>query len=534
MSSGLEVVRAALGGERAWLVGGAIRDRLLGRPTADLDVVVDGDPARAAQTVARAAGRAACFALSENFGAWRVVARDRSWQLDVEPLRGGSLEADLALRDFTVNAIAEPLAGGATIDPLGGIEDLARGSLRMAGPGAFAEDPLRVLRLVRVAVELGLSPEIATLRSAGAHAHALRSVSPERVFIELRRIVAAPAARQGLELMGELGATAVVFPELEDLRGVEQSRYHHLDVYGHTLEVLDRTVEGLEIGLDSGLRTRSEPYGPNHFAVVSSHVLLAQAAFAPIDPSEEVIDGVMSWSTIAPLDRYRTTDRLRDFRISPWGDADGDGAILRLAAAKAALERLIAATPDMGGAPLPNLIVVGGGVFALLPPAIVALAMADLVRRPGVAQLACDHARLLGPLGAIEDEAERRRLLANLADDLLVPIGTLVLPAGVKMGRSAGRLQLRGTKHDAEIELHPGAIQVVDLQAGSTAKAVIDFRETVRLGSRGRHFELDVSGGLGGLLLDLRDVPLRLPDRPEQRRQALEAWQRGMWPEMDE
>ena len=86
---------------------------LLGRPTADLDVVVDGDPAQAARAVARAAGRAACFALSEDFGAWRVVARDGSWQVDVEPMRGGSLEADLALRDFTVNAIAEPLAGGA-------------------------------------------------------------------------------------------------------------------------------------------------------------------------------------------------------------------------------------------------------------------------------------------------------------------------------------------------------------------------------------------------------------------------------------
>jgi poly(A) polymerase len=243
MSSGLDVVRAALAGQRAWLVGGATRDRLLGRPTADLDVVIDGDPALAAQAVARAAGRAACFALSEDFGAWRVVARDRSWQLDIEPLRGGSLEADLALRDFTVNAIAEPLSGGATIDPLGGIEDLAQGVLRLAGPGAFAEDPLRVLRLVRGAVELGLRPDGATLRSAAEQAGALRSVSPERVFMELRRILAAPAARQGLELMGQLGATAVVLPELEELRGVQQNRFHHLDVHDHTLEVLDRTVE---------------------------------------------------------------------------------------------------------------------------------------------------------------------------------------------------------------------------------------------------------------------------------------------------
>jgi len=108
----LQAARAALAGRTAWLVGGALRDRLLGRPTADLDVVIDGDPADAARVLARACGPAARFALSEEFGAWRVVARDGSWQIDVERLRGESLGDDLALRDFTVNAIAEPLRGG--------------------------------------------------------------------------------------------------------------------------------------------------------------------------------------------------------------------------------------------------------------------------------------------------------------------------------------------------------------------------------------------------------------------------------------
>jgi poly(A) polymerase len=238
----LAVVRSALADRPAWLVGGAPRDRALGRGVLDIDVVIDGDPAEAARAVARAAGRAACFALSQEFGAWRIVSRDGSWQVDVEPLRGGSLEADLALRDFTVNAIAEPLAGGAPIDPLGGLADLSDRRLRMAGPGAFAADPLRVLRLVRIAVELELHPEADTLRDGRAHARGLRDVSAERVFLELRRILAAPHALRGLELMSELGATAVVLPELEALRGVEQNRFHHRDVYGHTLEVLDRTI----------------------------------------------------------------------------------------------------------------------------------------------------------------------------------------------------------------------------------------------------------------------------------------------------
>ncbi len=243
MSAGLEVARTALAGTRAWLVGGAVRDKLLGRQIADIDVVVDGDPAQAARAVAGAARRAACFALSEDFGSWRVVARGGAWQLDVEPLRGGTIEADLSLRDFTVNAIAQPIAGGTPIDPLGGAADLRAGRLRMAAPSAFAKDPLRVLRIVRLALELELEPEPETLRGAGAHARGLSSVSPERVFMELRRIIAARRARAGLELLSALGATAVVLPELEALRGVQQSRFHHLDVLGHTLEVLDRTVE---------------------------------------------------------------------------------------------------------------------------------------------------------------------------------------------------------------------------------------------------------------------------------------------------
>ncbi len=243
MSDGLEVARAALAGRSAWLVGGAVRDRVLGRSLTDLDLVVDGDPEQAARAIARAAGRAACFALSEDFGAWRVVARDRAWQADVERLRGGSLEADLVLRDFTVNAIAEPIEGGAPIDPLGGLQDLTARRLRMVGPSAFSDDPLRVLRLVRMTVELELEPEAQTSRAAHAHADELRDVSAERVFMELRRILATQHARRGIELMAELGAMAVVLGELQALRGVDQSRFHHLDVYGHTLEVLDRTIE---------------------------------------------------------------------------------------------------------------------------------------------------------------------------------------------------------------------------------------------------------------------------------------------------
>ncbi len=270
----LELARATLSGRRAWLVGGAVRDRLRGQPNAlDLDIVVDGEPREVARALARAASaqRATAFALSEEWGGWRVVSPLGGWQIDVERLRGETLEQDLALRDFTVNAIAmpleqtgngpvrsrgggpgsdphppggpiDPLGSGGLIDPLGGVPDLERGRLRAAGPRAFRDDPLRVLRLVRIAVELDLRPTAETIRDATAHAAGLRTVSPERAFMELRRIVAAARAREGIELMRSVGATAVVFPELDALRGVQQSRFHHLDVYDHTLEVFDQTV----------------------------------------------------------------------------------------------------------------------------------------------------------------------------------------------------------------------------------------------------------------------------------------------------
>ncbi len=235
------LVATALAGAEAWIVGGAPRDRLLGRDTDDIDIVLAGDVAQAARAVGRAVGGTP-FALSSEFGAWRVVAHDHRWQVDLNPLQGGSLEADLRLRDFTINAIAEPLAGGDIIDPLGGAADLAARRLRATSPRAFADDPLRVLRLVRFAVELGLDYDTDTVDAARRHAPALAGVAGERLFAELRRVLAADEVLAGLAKLDELSATAVVLPELHALRGVEQNRFHHLDVYGHTLEVLGEVV----------------------------------------------------------------------------------------------------------------------------------------------------------------------------------------------------------------------------------------------------------------------------------------------------
>ena len=238
MTAPLDTVREVLGAERAWLVGGAVRDELLGRPLDDLDVALDGDVAAAAKALRKRTGGAA-FPLSEAFGGWRVVGPQHAWHVDVLPLLGGDLEADLAARDFTINAMARPVGGGDLVDPHGGAADLAARRLRTVAPRALTADPLRTLRAVRLATELGLTIEAATLDAVRANAHGLAGVAPERTFAELKRVVGGRRPGDAVRLMQAAGVTAHVLPELLELRGVEQNVFHHRDVYDHTLEVLD-------------------------------------------------------------------------------------------------------------------------------------------------------------------------------------------------------------------------------------------------------------------------------------------------------
>jgi poly(A) polymerase len=242
-SPAVRVARSALAGEQAWLVGGPVRDAFLDRPVEDVDIVVAGEPERAARAFATAAD-AHLFPLSERFGAWRTIARDRSWQVDLTPLRGDEIEADLALRDFTVNAMARPLeAIGTLVDPHRGEADLAQGLLRAVTERSFEDDPLRVLRLARFACELGFDVEPATEALARRAAPRIDGVAPERSFYELRRLLASDDPIGGIALADSTGLLAHLLPELDRLKGVEQNPYHHLDVWGHTLEVLERLVE---------------------------------------------------------------------------------------------------------------------------------------------------------------------------------------------------------------------------------------------------------------------------------------------------
>ncbi len=234
----------------AWIVGGAIRDALLGERVADADIAVEpGREESAARAIGRVAGGSA-FQLSEEHAAWRAVSGTEGWHVDVAALRADSIEGDLRARDFTVNAIGIPLAGGDPIDPTGGVTDSEARLLRAVSDSAFAEDPIRLLRACRLSAGLGLTIDPGTLELARAHSAHAADPAGERQFAELRGIVAGPDPLLGIELMGRLALTAVVLPELETLRGVVQNPNHHLDVLGHTLAVLEEWL-GIEADLSS-------------------------------------------------------------------------------------------------------------------------------------------------------------------------------------------------------------------------------------------------------------------------------------------
>jgi putative nucleotidyltransferase with HDIG domain len=240
----IEVARSGLRdvGDRAWLVGGAVRDAVLGGEVVDVDIAFDGDPAEAARRIAADAGGHP-FELSGDFATWRVVAHDGDWKIDVAALRGTSIEVDLRLRDFTVNAIAIPLAGGDPTDPTGGLPDLEHGVLRACSDRAFADDPLRVLRAARFVAGAGFEPEPETAELAGAAAPRAAEPAGERQYAELRLLLAAADPLAGIGFLDRVGAMAVVLPEVAALRGISQSANHHLDGYEHTLEVLRRVLE---------------------------------------------------------------------------------------------------------------------------------------------------------------------------------------------------------------------------------------------------------------------------------------------------
>ena len=224
-----ELAQEILAGEEAWVVGGAVRDELLGREVVDLDIACP-EPQGAAREYAQRSGGAP-FPLSERHGAWRV-ALDAGRTVDFTPLPG-AIEDDLATRDFTINAIAVPLAGGEPVDPFAGRADLEAGVVRAVSPTVFGDDPLRLLRAVRLEDELGFRPDPETERQVREHAELVTQPAGERILAELVRL-----SEAGYRRADELGLLAPIQGSsggLERHELVDRPAFRLVAVFGDAL-----------------------------------------------------------------------------------------------------------------------------------------------------------------------------------------------------------------------------------------------------------------------------------------------------------
>ncbi|HEX3686672.1 MAG TPA: hypothetical protein VHU60_03745 [Gaiellaceae bacterium] len=252
----LELAHEVLAGEEAWVVGGAVRDELLGRELVDLDIAVR-DPRKAARAFAKRSGGAP-FALSERHGAWRVALEDGR-TVDFTPLPG-PIEDDLATRDFTINAIARPLSGGEPVDPFGGRDDLEAHRLRAVGDSVFRDDPLRLLRAVRLEDELELRLDDETEQLVQRDAELVTKPAGERIVAELRRLSAGGYRRlDGLDLLAPLGG------RIDDrLDRWDSPDYRLVAVFG---EELRRFPVSNELRRFAAALMRAEPPEPDARAI---------------------------------------------------------------------------------------------------------------------------------------------------------------------------------------------------------------------------------------------------------------------------
>ena len=393
---------------------------------------------------------------------------------------------------------------------------------------------------------LGRLPEL-TIVLVGAAAEHEGRFPHERVVL-----APAPSAGRGPADVSDL--TSALMGIAEEPHGARLAMARSVATLASMLE---RTVELVDVGASGGAWFRAAPQSRAANGDLEEDGVAASSAAPPasvdvdgiegfvtaagalvpetIDDDDEVdLDAVIGWSPLR-LDRPTHRDRLRDLRAHPWQDATGEGTLLRIAAVHAAMERIEEQRVAFGGVPSdqmrpPDLLIVSGGAFAVAPPPAVALAVADTIRRPGMTQVAYDHARTLAPLGTL-GETERREMLADLADDLLLPLGSLLVLTGGRQGRDLGRLTVTSewATHDPQ-PLSSGALRVVELPPGAPASVELEVREGRFGRTRARRVGFEATGGLGGLFIDTRGVPLRLPPRTERRREVVAQWQRSLWP----
>lgn len=251
-------------GYPAYIVGGYVRDRLLARPSKDLDVVCIGSGIELAEAVAMQLRPKPRVTVFKRFGTAMlkhndleiefVGARKESYRLDSRKptVEEGSLQDDQDRRDFTINALAvsvNDIDFGTLIDPFNGIEHLSQGKIiTPLEPGkTFSDDPLRMMRAVRFATQLGFEIDPTTIASIKKNAKRLEIVSMERIIVELNKIIMTPTPSTGFKLLFDTGLLNVFFPEMVKLHGIDvRNGKGHKDNFYHTLEVLDNICKNTE------------------------------------------------------------------------------------------------------------------------------------------------------------------------------------------------------------------------------------------------------------------------------------------------
>jgi poly(A) polymerase len=220
-------------GVKSYLVGGFMRDVLLGRDTNDIDITVDADALATASRAAAALG-GKYVPLDEENGVGRVILPGTAWQIDFTSLQGDIMQ-DMGRRDFTIDAMAleldKPFNVENLLDPFHGREDLRRGIIRAVDTGVFEEDAVRLLRAVRLAAELDFSIDTATETLIRRNHRLIAGVPGERIREELQRLLTLADAGPRLAYIDKLGLLTTIIPELSPARGVEQPKMHIWDVF---------------------------------------------------------------------------------------------------------------------------------------------------------------------------------------------------------------------------------------------------------------------------------------------------------------
>ncbi|MBF0456307.1 MAG: CCA tRNA nucleotidyltransferase [Nitrospirae bacterium] len=226
----------------SYIVGGTVRDLILNRQVRDYDFVLSDSPFHIARGFAESIN-GAYVVLHERFPTARVVKGDCIF--DFTSFRGGSIAGDLLSRDFTVNAIAVSIFNPVNkpIDVTGGMDDVNDKVIRMVSKDNLSDDPVRMLRAFRLAAELGFTIEQGTLDAITALRGLISVSAVERVWAEFKMLLQACSSTEILKLLRDTGLLFELLPELEPLRGLRQNRYHHLDVFDHTMAAYRQAEE---------------------------------------------------------------------------------------------------------------------------------------------------------------------------------------------------------------------------------------------------------------------------------------------------